>query len=207
MAIRRADKFWEGCSMKELFNKSFKKMGDEFFSIPNMISIFRILLIPVIVYLYCFLHNDFWTLMVIIFSTLTDIIDGIIARKCNMITDFGKFIDPVADKLTQITVFICLVTRFNLMLLPLIILVVKEVGSLLLRWVLFNKTGIVEGAHWHGKLSTGVVILIIVLHLVYPTMHASISSGLIIFSSLLMVYSGLLYTIEGLDLMKYGKKR
>ena len=193
--------------MKELFNKSFKKMGDEFFSIPNMISIFRILLIPVIVYLYCFLHNDFWTLMVIIFSTLTDIIDGIIARKCNMITDFGKFIDPVADKLTQITVFICLVTRFNLMLLPLIILVVKEVGSLLLRWVLFNKTGIVEGAHWHGKLSTGVVILIIVLHLVYPTMHASISSGLIIFSSLLMVYSGLLYTIEGLDLMKYGKKR
>ena len=207
MAIRRADKFGEGCSMKELFNKSFKKMGDEFFSIPNMISIFRILLIPVIVYLYCFLHNDFWTLMVIIFSTLTDIVDGIIARKCNMITDFGKFIDPVADKLTQITVFICLVTRFNLMLLPLIILVVKEVGSLLLRWVLFNKTGIVEGAHWHGKLSTGVVILIIVLHLVYPTMHASISSGLIIFSSLLMVYSGLLYTIEGLDLMKYGKKR
>ena len=193
--------------MKELFNKAFKKMGSDFFNIPNMISIFRILLIPVIVYLYCFLHNDFWTLMVIIFSTLTDIADGIIARKCNMITDFGKFIDPVADKLTQITVFICLVTRFNLMLLPLIILVVKEVGSLLLRWVLFNKTGIVEGAHWHGKLSTGVVILIIVLHLVYPTMHASISSGLIIFSSLLMVYSGLLYTIEGLDLMKYGKKR
>lgn len=193
--------------MKELFSKAFKKMGNEFFNIPNMISIFRILLIPVIVYLYCFLHNDFWTLMVIIFSTLTDIVDGIIARKCNMITDFGKFIDPVADKLTQITVFICLVTRFNLMLLPLIILVVKEVGSLVLRGVLFKKTGIVEGAHWHGKLSTGVVILIIVLHLVFPTMHASISAGLIIFSSLLMVYSGLLYTIEGLDLMKYGKKR
>lgn len=193
--------------MKELFSKAFKKMGNEFFNIPNMISIFRILLIPVIVYLYCFLHNDFWTLMVIIFSTLTDIADGIIARKCNMITDFGKFIDPVADKLTQITVFICLVTRFNLMLLPLIILVVKEVGSLVLRGVLFKKTGIVEGAHWHGKLSTGVVILIIVLHLVFPTMHASVSSGLIIFSSLLMVYSGLLYTIEGLDLMKYGKKR
>ena len=193
--------------MKELFSKAFKKMGSDFFNIPNMISIFRILLIPVIVYLYCFLHNDFWTLMVIIFSTLTDIADGIIARKCNMITDFGKFIDPVADKLTQITVFICLVTRFNLMLLPLIILVVKEVGSLVLRGVLFKKTGIVEGAHWHGKLSTGVVILIIVLHLVFPTMHASISSGLIIFSSLLMVYSGLLYTIEGLDLMKYGKKR
>lgn len=193
--------------MKELFSKAFKKMGNEFFNIPNMISIFRILLIPVIVYLYCFLHNDFWTLMVIIFSTLTDIADGIIARKCNMITDFGKFIDPVADKLTQITVFICLVTRFNLMLLPLIILVVKEVGSLVLRGVLFKKTGIVEGAHWHGKLSTGIIILIIALHLVFPTMHASISSGLIIFSSLFMVYSGLLYTIEGVDLMKYGKKR
>ena len=145
--------------------------------------------------------------MVIIFSTLTDIADGIIARKCNMITDFGKFIDPVADKLTQITIFICLVTRFNLMLLPLIVLLVKEVGSLLLRWILYKKTGIVEGAHWHGKLSTGVVISIVVLHLVFPTMHASISDALIIFSSLLMIYSGLLYTIEGLDLMKYGKKR
>ena len=192
--------------MKKLFCKSFGKLGEGVFNIPNMISIFRILLIPVIVYLYCFLHNDFWTLMLIIFSTLTDIADGIIARKCNMITDFGKLIDPVADKLTQITVFVCLVTRFNLMLLPLIILVVKEVGSLLLRWVLFKKTGIVEGAHWHGKVSTGVVILIIVLHLVFPTMHTSISNALIIFSSLLMVYSGLLYTIEGLDLMKYGKK-
>ena len=124
-----------------------------------------------------------------------------------MITDFGKFIDPVADKLTQITIFVCLVTRFNLMLLPLIILVIKEVGSLLLRMALFKKNGIVEGAHWHGKVSTGIVVTVIVLHLLFPTMPASVSEALIIFSSMFMVYSGFLYTIEGIDLLKFGKKR
>lgn len=192
--------------MKELFNKVFKKIGDEFFTIPNMISIFRILLIPVIIYLYCVEHNDLWTLILVVFSTLTDIVDGIIARKCNMITDFGKFIDPVADKLTQLTVFACLITRFNLMLLPFIVLLVKEIGSLLLRLWVYKKTEVVEGAHWHGKMSTGIVILIIVLHLAFGNMPASVSDALILFCTLFMVYSGFLYTLEGLDILKNGKR-
>lgn len=65
--------------------------------------------------------------MVLLLSGLTDVVDGIIARKCNMISDFGKAFDPIADKLTQAAMLCCLVVRFNYMLIPLGMLVIKEV--------------------------------------------------------------------------------
>lgn len=192
--------------MKELFRKIFNKISDEFFTIPNILSLLRLALIPVIVYLYCFAHNDLWTLIVVVFSTLTDIVDGFIARRFNMITDFGKFLDPFADKLTQLAVFACLITRFNLMIVPFVVLLVKELGSFLLRLVVYKKTEIVEGAHWHGKMSTGIVILVVVLHLAFGEMPVPLSNGIILFSTIFMVYSGFLYTLEGIDLLKYGKR-
>jgi cardiolipin synthase len=145
-------------------------------------------------------------LIVVIISTLTDIADGFIARKFNMITDFGKFIDPVADKATQLTVFACLITKFKIMLIPFLVLLVKEVGSLALRGYVFNKTGLVRGAKWHGKASTGVVIFIVVLHLAWVGIPAGVSLGAIIFSTAFMLFSGTLYTVEALKLLKYGKK-
>ncbi len=192
--------------MKELFRKMFNKIRDEFFTIPNMLSLLRLALIPLIIYLYCFAHNDLWTLIVVVFSTLTDIVDGFIARRFNMITDFGKFLDPFADKLTQLTVFACLITRFNLMIVPFVVLLVKEIGSFLLRLVVYKKTEIVEGAHWHGKMSTGIVILVVVLHLAFGEMPVPISNGIILFSTIFMIYSGFLYTLEGIDLLKHGKR-
>ena len=192
--------------MKELFDRIFKKASKELFNIPNMISIFRILLIPVIVVAYCSWNNDILTLILVAISTLTDMVDGIIARKCNMITDCGKFLDPFADKLTQLAVFACLITRFKLMIVPFAVLLVKEVGSFWLRLVVYKKTDVVEGAHWHGKMSTGIVITIIVLHLLFGNMPESLSNALILFSTIFMVYSGLLYTLEGIDILKYGKR-
>ena len=73
-------------------------MRDELFTIPNLLSILRLLLIPVLVYLYCFKHDNIATCCLLAFSLLTDIVDGFIARHFNMITDFGKFLDPLADK-------------------------------------------------------------------------------------------------------------
>lgn len=192
--------------MKELFRKIFNKIKAEFFTVPNMLSILRLLLIPFIVYLYCFKHNDLWTLIVVAFSVLTDVVDGFIARRFNMITDFGKFIDPVADKATQLTVFACLLTRFPLMLLPFCVLLVKEIGSLLLRLYVYKKTEIVEGAHWHGKMSTGIVIAVIAIHLIWPDILPSISDFTVYFSTLFMVYSGFLYALEGIDILKNGKR-
>ncbi len=191
--------------MKEFFRKTFSKVKEEWLTIPNILSYVRLLLIPVIVILFANGYN-IWTLVVVVISTLTDIADGFIARRFNMITDFGKFIDPVADKATQLTVFICLITKFPLMLLPFCVLLVKEIGSLLLRLAVYSKNNIVEGAHWHGKMATTIVILIIALHLAWPELPATISNATIYFTTIFMVYSGLLYTIEGIDLLKNGKK-
>ncbi len=192
--------------MKEFFRKTFSKVGEEWLTIPNILSYVRLLLIPVIVILFVNGYNIL-TLVFVLVSTLTDIVDGFIARRFNMVTDFGKFIDPVADKATQLTVFICLITKFPLMLLPFVVLLVKEIGSLLLRVAVYKKNDIVEGAHWHGKMSTGIVILVIVLHLGWwDAMPAPISDATILFSTIFMIYSGLLYTLEGIDLLKNGKR-
>lgn len=77
-----------------------KQIREEAFSIPNLLSYFRLLLIPVFIVLY--VHEEFTAaLITLAVSGLSDILDGRIARKYNMVTDLGKVLDPVADKLTQ----------------------------------------------------------------------------------------------------------
>ena len=192
--------------MKEFFRKMFKKIASEILTIPNMLSILRICLIPVIIYYYCFKHDNVGALIWVVISTFTDILDGFIARTFNMITDFGKFIDPVADKATQLAVFACLITSFPIMLLPFAVLLVKEVGSLLLRFYVYKKTELVEGAKWHGKASTGIIIVLIGLHLSYPSIPSTISLVAILFSTAFMLFSGALYTAESFKFLKNGKK-
>ena len=81
-------------------------------TIPNFISFVRILLIPVFAVLF---RNDqlVWALVIVVISGLTDFVDGKIARKFNQISDLGKLLDPLADKLTQITLAILLFLEFN----------------------------------------------------------------------------------------------
>ena len=73
---------------------------DQVLTIPNMLSFLRILLIIPIVWLY-WIDQPIWALAFVILSGLTDVIDGFIARKFHMVTDLGKVVDPIADKLTQ----------------------------------------------------------------------------------------------------------
>ena len=201
--------FLGGIFVKELFAKMFGKVKEEFFTIPNLLSCFRILLIPIIVYLYCFAKNDIATFFLVCFSSLTDVVDGYIARKYNMITDFGKFIDPVADKATQIVVLVCLATTFPLIWIMGIVLFVKEIASLALRVVLYKETEIVEGAKWHGKVSTTLVICVIGLHLLLGQAHMPtvLSVVLIALSTAFMFYSGILYTLEAFRLLKQDEKK
>ena len=86
----------------------------EIFSIPNLMGYFRILLIPLFSWLYCTADStgDYYAAAAVVgVSGLTDMFDGKIARRFNMITELGKFIDPLADKLTQAALLICLAVR------------------------------------------------------------------------------------------------
>ena len=179
---------------------------DQILTIPNILSFFRIALIPLIVWLYLTEH-PVWALVFIILSGITDVVDGFIARKFNMVTDFGKFIDPVADKLTQGIVLISLLTRFPLMWIPLVIMIVKEATAFTLRLIVFRKTEEVKSAEWHGKLTTFVLYLIMSLHIIWYNIPATVSTICILVASGLMLLSFTLYTVSSaLTLIKSKEK-
>jgi len=101
---------------------------DKIITIPNLLSIFRILLLPVFVYLYLKADTGwefFRATLVLAVSALTDLFDGKIARKFNMISRLGKVLDPIADKLTHITIAFCLCWQYPQMIYVLILLVIK----------------------------------------------------------------------------------
>ena len=182
-----------------------EKYKNKIITIPNILSLFRLLLIPVIVWLYVFRQDYLWTTAILALSGITDIIDGIIARKCNMISDFGKAFDPVADKLTQIAILFCLVSRFQWMLLPLCVLVVKEITAGIMGLMVIRKTGDVFGAVWHGKATTVSLYSMMIIHLLWFNIPGVISGILIGGCTALALLSAFLYTRENVKKLSSGR--
>ncbi len=129
-------------------------------NIPNGLSILRILLVPVFVVLYLKGIEpgreafQYWSFVVLAVSGLTDCFDGMIARKYNQITDLGKILDPVADKMTQLAVLICLVVHYPNLLPLLVICVCKEVAQMIGSAIMLARGAAIQGAKWYGKLTT-----------------------------------------------------
>ena len=144
--------------------------------------------------------------MIFIISGLTDIVDGFIARKFDMISDFGKAFDPVADKLTQIAMLFCLVTRFPLMLIPLIILIVKEALAAIMNMITLEKAGFVVAAKWHGKLNTVLIYSMMFVHIVWFTIPKTISNVLVMICIVMMLISSFLYTKSDVKAIKKEKE-
>lgn len=175
------------------------KNKENLFNIPNCLCFFRILLIPVFLYVYFrseFEHHYVIAAFVLVLSGLSDFLDGFIARKYDMITDFGKLIDPIADKLTQFTIAITLLFNYPLAWILLIIIVLKDGMLGIVGLYLYDYGLKIKGASWWGKIATAyfyvVVILLIGLHI--PN---TISSAImIITSSALMLLSFVLYGKE-----------
>ena len=95
-------------------------------TVPNLLSFFRFCLIPVIIWSYCVKENPLLAGEILLLSGLTDLADGYIARRFHRISNLGKILDPVADKLTQAAMLICLFTRFPHVLLLIVIMAGKE---------------------------------------------------------------------------------
>ena len=178
-----------------------EKYRHKIVTIPNMLSLFRLLLIPVIVWLYIVREDPLWTMIILALSGITDIVDGIIARKCNMISDFGKAFDPVADKLTQIAMLFCLVSRFKWMLLPLCVMVIKEVTAGILGLLVIRKTGKVDGAVWHGKATTVSLYSMMIIHLIWYNIPGAVSGILIGACTALALLSAFMYSRENVRIL------
>ena len=171
-------------------------------TIPNLLSFFRLCLIPVFMWLYCVEKNYLWTGIVLIISGLTDTVDGIIARKFNMISDLGKVLDPIADKVTQAAMLFCLLTRFPLMIAPLALMVVKEFFMGVTGLLVIQKTGKVFGADWHGKVNTWLLYAMMILHVFWYNIPDVVSKVLIGICVVMMLISLVLYGRHNLQALR-----
>ncbi len=165
-------------------------------TIPNLLSLIRILLIPLFVWLYLGEENVPATAVVLVLSGLTDALDGFIARHYHMVSDFGKALDPFADKLTQFAMLCCLVIRFPRMLWLIIVLCVKEVLVASSQLLVIRKTELVLGAEWHGKITTILLYAVMILHLLWLDIPATLSWSLVGLCIGMLLLSGVLYGIR-----------
>lgn len=133
-------------------------------NVPNALTIVRFILIPIILY-FIFTGNYLLGFVFFTISGLTDILDGTIARKFNLISNFGKLMDPLADKLTQISVLASLVIKDIIPIWILIIVMAKELIMIIGASFLYGKDVVVY-SKWFGKLATVLFYIAIVFSLI-----------------------------------------
>ncbi len=184
---------------KSYFTKS------QVLTIPNLLSLVRLTLIPILIWVYLGEKNYPLAAGIFIASALTDIVDGFIARRFSMTSDLGKALDPIADKLTQLAILFCLVTRYIHMLIPLCLLLLKEVCSGVASLMSIHKTGEVKGAEWHGKMTTVLLFLMIITHIIWYDIPLYVSYVLIGICVAMMLLSFVLYSLRHLKPLKKDK--
>ena len=151
-----------------MFIKNWKK---EILTIPNLLSLFRLLLIPVyvVIYLRAQKTSDYIIAGIILaISCLTDFFDGKIARKFHMITTLGKFLDPLADKVTQFTLILCLAIRHPVLWSVLILFITKELFQLVAGALAVHHGYILKGALFSGKICTTILFVSLILMVLLP---------------------------------------
>ena len=151
-----------------------KDWKTEIMSIPNLLSLFRLAMIPVYVLIYLN-ASELWhyyvSAVILAISCLTDMVDGQIARRFNMITNLGKILDPVADKATQFALILCLASRYWLMYLLIVLFVVKEGFQLIAGGLNLRKGKMLDGALMSGKVCTTVMFTTMILMVLLPSME------------------------------------
>lgn len=187
--------------MKRFFKKK------QILTIPNLLSVVRIALIPVIVWLYSYEKNYCAAIGVIVLSAATDIVDGWIARHFNLISDFGKALDPLADKLTQAALLLCLLSEYKLMWGLIVVFGLCEITKFTLGIIIAKKHDEVNGAKWYGKANTVIIYATMMALILFPQMSGTIANTLILFCGAVMIAAHVLYFVSlGKILYERGKK-
>lgn len=190
-------------------------------NIPTKLTVLRLLLIP-----FCmaaiiapvFPGDVIWRIVAVaIFAltSITDMLDGMIARKYNLVTTLGKFLDPLADKMLIIGVLISVMLRYSedktfctVLGIALFVIVLREMSVTLLRMMAASKDGIVIAAAWLGKCKTGTQMAAVIVMLVEPVSfisqytHLALSYILIAAMTFMTVWSGISYFKAYLPVLK-----
>lgn len=185
----------------------------ELFTVPNILTYIRLLCVPFFVWLILdksISNNVMIAFGIFMFASLTDLIDGFIARKCNMISDIGKILDPIADKMLQVSTLICLTVIGNLWLVFPIIFIIKETymvlgGSAVVK--LFRSKFVIQ-SNIYGKIATCVNTLGIVLAFFHmPEYHNLYYIDVVVLSigAVCAIFSAVNYTVKFFKFRKIEK--
>ena len=174
------------------------KYKDKIITIPNILSLLRLCMIPLIVWLYIGKGDNVLAGVFVLISGLTDIVDGFIARTFNMISDLGKILDPIADRATQAVIIILLATDFPLMIMIIGCMIVKELFMAVSGYLVIKRCNKVLGAEWYGKAATVTLSAIMMLHLFWPNILPVVSTVSIILGTAMVLLALILYAKRNL---------
>lgn len=182
-------------------------------NIANKLTIFRILLVPLFI-VFCLViaipYNLLWALIIFVVAAITDIIDGHLARSKNLITDFGKFLDPLADKILVASALICFIELGLTSAWMVVIIMAREFLVTSLRLVVVSDNGNVIAASVWGKIKTIMqmvaIIIIFVLNTLLQFGFLTQQNAIIFIGNIFMLIATILTVISGADYLWKNRK-
>ena len=192
-------------SMEE--NREQKKQ--KIINVPNFLCIFRILLVPVFVVLYLRAEDFTGQLVaasVIALAGITDFLDGFLARKFHLITEFGKIVDPLADKLLQAGIAIALMVNIPYMWILFAVFAVKELTMFFFQAYLYRRGKKLPGALWYGKVATTVFYLLMIVLLFIPASYRWIQYLLMLIVGGFLIMAFVLYMLVLIRMYREWKR-
>lgn len=176
-------------------------------NLPNKLTIFRVILIPffIVFLLIPITSYDKWiALTIFILASLTDLLDGKIARKYNMVTNFGKFMDPLADKLLVCSALICLIELHKIPAWMVILIIAREFIISGFRLVASDNGVVIAASYW-GKFKTTFQMVAVCL-LIADIPALSLVTGIVLWIAVILTVVSLIdYLIKNKDVMKEKK--
>lgn len=181
----------------------------DLWSIPNILCYIRLLLIPMFVIQYIKAEQPgeyMRAAAIVLASGLTDFLDGFIARTFDMVTEFGKLIDPMADKLTQAALLFVLVVKIKYMFLLTILFVVMQLFMLVAGLAMLKKGKRLNGSKWFGKVSTTVFYAVMLVLVALPKLRQSTINVLLLICGSFLALSFALYVREYIRMYREVKQ-
>ena len=179
-------------------------------NLPNKLTIMRVILIPFFVFFllspYFPAYGNYIAVAIFIVASLTDMLDGKIARKYNLVTNFGKFMDPLADKLLVCSAMICLIELDRLAALIVIVIIAREFIISGFRLVASDNGVVIAASYWGKFKTTFQMLMVIVLILDIQMPFFQILGTVLTYVALILTVVSLIdYIVKNKDVLKDQK--
>lgn len=178
-----------------MFIANWKK---EIFTIPNLLSIFRLVLLPVYSRIYLNATENYHYLIagsIMGISCITDMLDGKIARQYNQITNLGKILDPLADKITQFTLTLCLSLKYPVLHPILALFILKELFQLTAGIIFLQKGRMLPGALIAGKICTSILFVSLIILVFFPNLNSPAVNFIALVDGIFLIISFVSYIL------------